>query len=217
MTTYKDIIKNMFEEYWGLEEYEANFEEIEHKSRDGFICASHNKGGYTLTGFTNVFDIVGSGKHPSHEQAAEDIDRQCNYHLDCVAESAYEHFKELFDTHNLSERDAYYNKIQELAETNTQFSEVLSYIEDAEQEGTSDMSVMYQLRCMYHGRNEEGKLHASISAAVNTEGPYHRSFISWSPHVFCEGAKEIEIEYANEVEFRTKLEEALEQVTKAIF
>jgi len=78
-------------------------------------------------------------------------------------------------------------------------------------------SVMYQLRVMYHPQDDDGVYSASVSAVVNTEGPYHRSSISWAPSVFCEGSKEIKIEYRTVAEFETKLKDSLDLVIKEIF
>lgn len=214
--SYKEIIEDLLKEYWNVETWSEEFEEIEHKSRDGFICASHNKGGYTLTGFSDIMSIVGSGCHPTNKEAREDIDRQYEYHMDCVAESTYENFEELFDKHGLTREQAYYHDIYNMSEKNEDFSEVLHFIENAEQEDT-EMSVMYQLRVMYHGKKDSGWYHASVSAVVNTEGPYHRSGIGWSPNTFCEGGKEVEINYRNEKEFKRILEKTLCELVSKTF
>jgi hypothetical protein len=82
--------------------------------------------------------------------------------------------------------------------------------------GSDDSSIMHEIRFMYHGC-ENGVHRASVSCAVNTEGPYHRSHISWAPNVFCEGAKEVEITWKTDGGLARKLKRALAETSKAVF
>lgn len=68
---------------------------------------------------------------------------------------------------------------------------------------------------MYHGQ-EAGIHKASVSVAINTEGPYHRSHIPWSPDTFCEGTKEIEISWKTESGLKKKLVKALKQAKEEV-
>lgn len=195
--------------------YDKGVENIECKSRSGFIPFSHNKGGLEINGFTDLMSLWGSGTNVSHKKAQAEIDRQIDYHFKCVAESTYANFKEILDAEGLTENDCNYHTMQEIAETNKDFEPVLRYIEDAEA-GDSEDTIMFSVRFMYHG-NENGIHTASVSAAVNTEGPYHRSHISWSPKTFCEGAEEVEIEFKTFAQLKKELAKALKKVTDKVF
>ncbi len=210
-----DITKETLTEYFDnhTNEIEGKIETIECEARDGFIPYSHNKGGFTCIGFTYVGNIVGSGYFPSHKEAATDIQKQQDYMLECLSEEIYAKYKELFDSLGLTDKDGYYHKIGDIAEKDPRFEKVQSDIENGECcMGDGQDSVMYELRVMYHDDNK-----ASVSAVVNTEGPYHRSFISWAKDVFCEGAKEVGIEWVDKNDYATKLKDALDTVIKPIF
>lgn len=218
------VIKGLCEEVfndncetWGKGEAEA--EELEYQPRDGFSPFSHNHGGIIVRDFSSVQMITGSGRFPAHEKAAAEIQRQYDYHLECVAEAAASKFTIELAARKLSEKDCYYREAQELEEkfpNDDFFSELRQWIENAECEGDSESTIMYEIQFMYHGETKK-KHTASVSCAVNTEGPYHRRHISWAPNVFCEGAKEIEITWTTERELKSKLKKALEKCAKEIF
>lgn len=193
-------------------------ESVECRSRDGFIAFSHNKGGLMYRNFCDLMDYFGGGYTPAHEGASKEIERQIELGFSSLAESVFADNKALLESKNLTVKDCEYHKINELAEKDEDLQDVLQQISDGENEvlGGTENSVMHEIRFMYHGL-VDGKHSASVSAAVNTEGPYHRSSISWAPGVFCEGAKEVEIEWSNQTELKEKLTKALSKVSKAIF
>lgn len=187
----KSIRKNMhdlMQQHFNVDTWNADFEDIEYESRDGFIPFSHNHGGLQLRGFTNVASIIGSGDLPTHQGAADEINRQWDYNRELVAE----------DNPSLdSESDDFFDKVYESADD-------------------SESTVMYEIQAMYHGK-DNNRHSMSISAAVNTEGPYHRRSISWAPKVFCEGATESEIVWQTAAEFKKKFERAVKNVVKQTF
>lgn len=212
----KELVKETF--IHNCDVFYTELEEIECHKRDGFIPHSFNRGGIEIKGFTDLMSIWGSGNYPAHKGARKEIDRQIIEGFKDIAQNLYDDNTELAEKHGLKAEDFNYHTIQEIAETYEDFLPVLSDIESMEQEHLSGdyASIMYSIRFMYHGK-VNGKHSALISAAVNTEGPYHRSHIPWAPSVFCEGAKEVEIEWTNQVELKRKLKKALETVTKEVF
>lgn len=165
-------------------------EEIECVSRSGFIAATHNCGGWTYRNFTDVNGIIGSGRQFASNEANKEIQRQYDYNLKCVLEEM---------------------KLKEMPEDEDTREKVYEAMIDPD----STDSIMIEVRIMYHGVNEDGKHEASVSAAVNWEGPYHRSSISWSKYK-CESAKEIDVEFTNK-NAKSKLTKALKTVCKNQF
>ncbi len=198
----------------GWKSHDESLELIEHKRRDGFIPFSHNKGGYTYRNFSTLMDYWGSGHTPAHAGAAEEIERQIDYGMQCARESFFAKNTEALKGLGITEAEAVnYHELYEL--DHGRLAENFSEYE-SENLGGDDSTVMHEFRFMYHGA-ENGKHSASISAALNTEGPYHRSSISWAPNLFCEGAKELEITWRTDAELQRKLATALAKCSKAIF
>lgn len=218
----KDLILDAAENRNGPEGWisdEEAIEKVECYARPGFIPHSFNKGGLEYRNFTDLMSYWGGGHHVAHKDADKEIERQIEYNFQALREDTFEKFNELLTSKGLKESDCKYHTIQELVDKgDLELKNVLKYIEDNECEYLSgqDSSIMHSIRFMYHGK-VDGVHYASVSAAINTEGPYHRSHISWAPDVFCEGAKEIEIKWTNQKELKVKLKKALAKVTKEIF
>lgn len=188
-------------------------DEIECYSRDGFIAASHNKGGYELLGFTDLMGVWGSGIWPSREDACKEIQRQVDYSFEIIAEEIYERHKALFDQYNLTKEQATYHDTEQYAQEVEEFETVNREIQESEYEflGDESSSLMYSLRFMYHGCDENGVHTASVSACINAEGPYHR------PISGLEFAKEVELAWNDHSLLEGKLETALNIVCKEVF
>lgn len=217
----KELILKAADEKGGPDCYKSDeeaIESIECHSRDGFSPFSHNKGGLVYQNFTDLMGYFGGGYTCTHEGAAKEIQRQIDYSLKLCAEDTYAKFITKFQALGIEEKDVSYGTIERFIEKGHDMQDVLNYIQEHEYDclgGTED-TIMHEIRFMYHG--QEGKEHsASVSAAVNTEGPYHRSSISWAPGVFCEGAKEVEITWTTQTELKKKLTAALKKVSKAVF
>lgn len=225
----EDAILKTAQERNGPEGYKTDdesIEEIEFKSCDGFMAFDHNRGGLTYRNFTDLMDYFGNGHVPAHEGVAKEIQRQIDYSLESLSESVYEDHKSLCLELNIGETECQYHAIDQYIRTSdnltdaqkTELKQMLNEIQGGEYDSLSgdDNSIMHEIRVMYHGKI--GGVHtASVSAALNTEGPYHRSGISWAPGVFCEGAKEVEITWRNNAELKRKLDKALKKVSKEIF
>lgn len=198
--TTKDIIWNSIDDHQNLikpEGYKSSedcFEEIEFKHRDGFIPYDHNRGGIVWTNFTTLEAYWGSGYEPKNKDAAKEIKRQ----IEVNEEYALDEFKQRFPKEKPDiNNDNYYEILCE-------------YLND------DNSSIMHEIMFMYHGF--DGKKHtASVSVALNTEGPYHRSHISWAPKMFCEAAKEIEISWSTNNELKNKLDKILKKLIKEMF
>lgn len=196
----KNLIKELILEHQkqiepsGYKNPKDAFEEIEFERRDGFIPNSLNKGGLLWRNFTTLREYYGSGYEPANQKAAKEIERQINYDH----EISLKVFKEKFP-----------NEKSDI--NNDNYYEILS-------RNLSDdySSIMHEIRFMYHGV-ENKKHYASISVALNTEGPYHRSHISWAPNVFCEAAKEVEIRWSNNTELKSKLNKHLKKLINEMF
>lgn len=182
---------------------------IECRSRDGFIPPNHNCGGYVFQNFTTVQGIVGSGCYPASKEAHKQIDKQ----YDQACEYAKEWFSGKYGAElkakGIPEDKWNYHDLYELGEG--PLAERLSEAEH-ENAGEDSSSIMVEVRIMYHGVGENGVHMASVSAAVNWEGPYHRSHISWMPGFKCEHAKEVEVEFKTLKQAKTRLTKAINKV-----
>lgn len=226
----KEAILKAAEDKHGPECYPQDkdcVEEIECHSRDGFIAAGHNKGGFLYRNFNSLMDYFGGGYSVAHADADKEIQRQIDYSLQCVSDQLKEEIGEELLGRYLKPNEITYGGIESQRENfkrqgDLESAELLrkwsQRIQDIEYDYLSGeySSIMHELRFMYHGK-ENGLHSASVSAAVNTEGPYHRTHIQWAPNVFCEGSKEVEITWHNNAELKRKLDKAFKQVSKVIF
>lgn len=210
----RELMADTIEQVEGWKGTDETFEDIECKARSGFIPFSHNKGGLTSNQFTDLCSLWGSGSRVSHKEARTEIERQIEYSLKCAQESYFENNKNECLEIGLSHSDMvsyhvlYDNGFEDMAQ------DFCNY--ETESMSGDESSIMFQVRFLYHGI-ENGIHRASVSCAVNTEGPYHRSSIAWAPEVFCEGAKEIEITWKTESGLKTKLTNALKKTSGEVF
>ena len=226
----KDAILKAAQGRNGPEGYKTDdecLEDVECRSRDGFMPFSHNRGGLLYRNFTDLMEYWGGGHIVAHAKADCEIQRQIDYSLNSIKADIYQDNESLCLELNINEDDCNYNSLSEFEhkselltqEQRDKIKKMMSDIQDMESERLSgnEASVMHEFRFMYHGVNDKGIHEASVSAAINTESPYHRSSISWAPNVFCEGAKEVEIKWRTNAELKRKLDKAFKQVSKAIF
>jgi hypothetical protein len=207
----------------------GQIEELECHARSGFTPFDHNRGGLEIKGFNDIGQCNGSGMFPAHKEARKEIERQITQGYEYAAEAMRDNFvsKEDFEKFFGSDLSKLtYHNLEDLAETLKQQGQMESYekvsrwvqdIQECENDclGGNNNTIMYSIRFMYHG-SIDGIHSASISAAVNTEGPYHRSHISWAPGVFCEGAKEIEVSWKNQKELAKILDKKLAKLAKEV-
>jgi hypothetical protein len=154
-------------------------ENIECRSRSGFIPHSHNRGGVDVQGYTDLNGIQGSGYFPRNKDAADKIQGLIDSSLQYAAESFFEKHQAVFEKYNLTVADAYYHRIEEIENSpNPDFEGLTNEIQDYENEHLSGdySSVMYQIRVMYHGKDASGVHSLSVFASISaSDAPYHRS------------------------------------------
>ena len=171
--------------------------------------------GLVINDFTDLSYFSDNCESVSHKGAADDIQRQIDVGLQFAREGFFEKYEAELKTLEIeSADDVSYHDLEGKGR-----SDLAEEFSEYERENLSDdsSSIMYQVRFMYHGTDEKGNHTASVSCAVNTEGPYHRSSISWMPGVFCEGAKEVEIGWKTEKQLQTRLAKTLKDVSAEIF
>lgn len=212
----RELLLETIEQVEGWKSGDEMIDELECRARDGFIPRSFNRGGFVAHQFTDLSALESSGKSVAHERAAAEIQRQIDYGYQCARETFFEHHKQELEALGITSNDderLNYHDLYELKQG--RLAEELS---EYERENLSDdsSSIMFEARFMYHGKLD-GVHSASVSCAVNTEGPYHRSHISWAPNVFCEGAKEVEIEWRTPSELKRKLKSALKRTSGEVF
>jgi len=203
-------------EFWS--DIKESVKNIPCVSEPGFIPSSHNHGGIVVRTFIDLMSIWSNGNYPKHKDARAEIERQIEFGLNHAQERFFENNKEVLEKHNVGKDMIDYHTLQKLAKENPElrgFEEEFSEYERENLDG-DDSSIMYEVRFMYHGK-VNGIHSASVSCAVNTEGPYHRSNISWAPGVFCEGSKEVEFTWLTVKELERELKTALSETSKAIF
>jgi len=178
----EEIIKKVLLHYYedmyegDLYPYDVDdaLKEVEHESRPGFI--PYTDGGFTVTGFTDISDITGSGYYPKPKEAVKIIDQFAN--------NAYEWAKEKFMKDNP-------DLVEELGEDKINYhdlykadygekAEELSEIEMEYMSG-DDSSIMFELGVFYYEKgNTQGNFadeadSVYVYGVINWEAPYHRS------------------------------------------
>jgi len=191
----------------GYKDGSESIDEIEFLSRAGFIANSDNFGGLTLRNFTDLMAYFGGGYSCAHKGAAKELERQIDQSFNMAIETFIERHPEF------KGKEVSYHS---LVDSNQEIlAEELSELE-SESMSCEDSSIMHEFRFLYHGY-DNGIHRASVSAAINTEGPYHRSRISWAPNIFCEGCEEVEISWKTEKALKKKLKRALKDVSGKVF
>lgn len=144
-----------------FELYSAETEEVEYKSRDGFI--SFQDGGWEFRGFMTLSQIEGSGHWFQSKEANERIQKMIDYNYELAKEQFVNEYKEQvkdIPADKLNYHDLYELNLGDLAEK----------LSEMEMEMMSDDSVMLDIRCFY----EDDKKLFTVSAAINWESPYFR-------------------------------------------
>ena len=186
-------------------------EELECRSRDGFIPHSHNRGGIDVSGYTTLDFMNGSGYLPSNEKSREHVQAAIDSGLQSATEAFFEKHAEVLAKHGIttvaqvSYSDFNNSKIEELQDLAEELSEY-----EREYIGGDNSTVMVQYRVMYHGQGSEGIHSMTVFASINTEAPYHRG-------KYDDNVSEIEITWRKGSALKTKLVKALKDSAKAVF
>ena len=158
-------------------DFKSACDELEYKSRDGFIASSYNHGGFSIKVFETVPFIVGSGTYPSSKQARAQIE-----HME-----AQNHLYAL-EALGIKEEQLIDDKLSE-------------QVHDKAYELGSDDTIMFEVSVMYHG-TERGVHSATVTVNINWECPYHRSASAFARCV-GKGGYETEEFIETEVKWRT--------------
>jgi antirestriction protein len=162
----EDVLEDANQEYEGQE---IKGEEVEYKSRDGFI--PFTDGGYEYRFFTYGNYLTGSGKSlPTNTLDAE---------LERVENLNYEYGKERFE-------EEYPDIVKELGGIeNVDYSSLqdAGYMDEAEDldefSRSDDDSIMFEVEAFYYNpdnsRGIDGKHTIVLTGNVNMEAPYHRT------------------------------------------
>ena len=161
----EDVLEDANQEYEGQE---ITGEEVEYKSRDGFI--PYTDGGYEYRFFAYGNHLTGSGKSlPTNTLDAE---------LERVENLNYEYGKERF-------AEDYPEIVKELGEENIDYDSLSEAGYDSEADDldnfsiSDDDSIMFEVEAFYYNPDNDkgidGKHTIVLSGSVNMEAPYHRT------------------------------------------
>ena len=202
--TMKELISDSLDNVDDIDS-DNTVEEIESKRRDGFIPHSFNCGGWTVRAFKYVSSIRGSGCSFSSDEANSKIDELIDYSLKLGRDEFIDQNRDKLKEKNIPEESVNYSDLYDLGH-----GELAELLDEFETAGLDEDTVMLEVRCMYHGVDEEGIHSASVDAAINWETPYHRSGKNNEVYV------EQEIEFSTVDELKANLSSAIKKVT-AIF
>ena len=148
--------------------YQAKGEEVEHKSRDGFIAFTD--GGYEKHWFEYVNILSGSGTSLPTKPLDNEMERQVEYAYESAKEDFIENNKELVE--EIGEDKVNYHDLYELDKGDK--AEELSEME----RDMGDDSIYMKIEAFYfspnNDRGQDGKHTIALSGDVNLESPYHR-------------------------------------------
>lgn len=164
-----EAVSRKYELFGGTEAEKGHIEEIEHKSRSGFI--SHNDGGYQGNGFTTIGYMVGSGIQGSLPTKANEKVEE--YYEDGMRQ-ALTQFREQYadEIKDIPEDKLNYHDLYEIGKGN--LAEKLSEFE-SENNTDEQSTVMFSLIAMYNNGGSDGVHTFTIQGVVNWEAPYHRN------------------------------------------
>lgn len=194
----EDSIDNLPRDYEYSSEYKG--EEVESKSRDGFIAFTD--GGYEVTWFEYISYFSGSGNSLPTKALDNEMQRQIDQN--------YEYAKDRF-------KDEYSEIVEELGEENIDYNSLYEagYESEAEQlsEWESDYdgsgTIMCEIGAYYYNpsnsRGIEGEHTIRLFGLVNLESPYHRSGN-------LEDRFDVDITFSSIAEMEEKIDKGLSQI-----
>lgn len=189
-----DWLEGLELDRYGVAYDKPRLEEIECRSRDGFIAHSHNRGGFDLEYLSQVSSCVGSGCGP--DLAA--IDKSADW----AYGAALEWFKETKadEIQGLPDDKLNYHDLCELGR-----SDLAEWLAESEYEHMNT-PVWWGVRAMYEGQDENGIHTLSIYASGNVSEYYGFA------------GKGSETKAQHEIRFRTAsgLRRQLERLTKKV-
>ena len=161
----EDVLEDANQEYEGQD---IEGEEVEYKSRDGFI--PFTDGGYEYRFFVYGNYLTGSGKSLPTNTLDGELERQQELNLEYGKERFAEKYPEL---------------VKELGEENIDYGFLSDkgYQDEAEELDEMSMpdddSIMFEVEAFYYNpdndRGIDGKHTIVLTGSVNMEAPYHRT------------------------------------------
>lgn len=182
-------------------ETSGEIEEVEHKSRDGFI--SSNDGGYSYAGFVPLEHLFGSG---SFGQMTNGAQKHVQGIYDQGLEMALDAFKEKYakEIDGIPEDKLNYNDLYDMKK-----GDLAERLSELEMEMNADDTVMFLIRAfMEDDSDREQGITWSIQSAINWETPYHR------PGSNNEDYKEVFIEFKDQEDMKKNFNKVLKAVKK---
>ena len=158
------LLPNEFE---NSSEYEG--EEVENKSRDGFIAFTD--GGYEVTWFEYVGYFNGSGHSLPTKALDDELQRQVDQNYEYAKERFMEEYPAIYEELGF---DVDYNKLYE-AGYESEAEQLSEWESDYDGEGTIACQVGAYYYSPDNSRGIEGKHTIRVFGLVNLESPYHRS------------------------------------------
>ena len=149
--------------------YNAEGEEVEHQSRDGFIA--YTDGGFEVRWFEYLSGFWGSGYSLPTSALDEEKERQIDYSLEMAKEYFIDQYPEIVE--ELGEDNINYNSLYEAG-----YESEAEELSEAEMENM-DGTIMCELGAYYYTPNNdrgiEGEHTLRLFGLVNLESPYHRN------------------------------------------
>lgn len=178
------------------ESYDGKLEEVEFKSRDGFI--SSNDGGYEYTTFAYARYLEGSGTSLPTEKSQIAVDKRMENGKEMAKEEFIkEYSEELKDIH---EDKINYNGLYELGK-----GDLAEKLEEMERGFNEDDSIMFQVMAFVK-YNQDNSISFNVQGAVNWEAPYHRRGSN------REDWKEIVVEFTDEEDMKKNFSKVISAV-----
>lgn len=185
---------------------EREIEEVECRSRSGFIPYSHNKGGLEKNAYTDLYNINCTGRYTGNKKVSALVEKYINDSLSDIAKDFFEENRDILCGAGIDspEKVHYHNlydaKLGGLAEE-------LSNRECDTLSGDYS-SVQYQIRIMYHGKQDK-KHNLTVFASISaSDAPYHRS---------SDSLGEVSISWVTDAGLKRKLAKALKTAISEAF
>ena len=150
--------------------YNATGEEVESKSRDGFI--PYTDGGYEVRWFEYLSGFYGSGYSLPTKALDKEKDRQIDYNFELAKENFINEYPEIAE--ELGEENIDYNSLQEAG-----YESEAEELSEMEMNFDGDDTIMCEIGAYYYtpsnDRGIDGEHTLRLFGLVNLEAPYHRS------------------------------------------
>jgi hypothetical protein len=144
-------------------------EEVEKKSRDGFIAFTD--GGYEVTWFENMSYFTGAGYSLPTKPLDDEMQRQVDYNYQLAKETFIENYPEIVE--ELGEDNIDYNSLYEAG-----YESEAEELSEMEMNYDGDDTILCEIGAYYYNtdnyRGIDEKHTIRLYGLVNLESPYHR-------------------------------------------